>query len=234
MADARALALLAFALLAGCAHPPLKLYEGPDRPATELATLTVPEEVEVISVNGKDVEGARGLMRKGDAVLQLAPGRYEVLAFYREIWQTGDAHDTLKSDPALFDVDAAAGGQYRIGYDAPRTYEEAQRLAARFSGWVEDRATGTRTPSRDSGLAFRKGLAGTLGSSEALVGAPSRAGGGQGIAPLPPATATPGTLPTSTSLPPVPPDALQAMKDWWAHATPQERQAFRQWIDGRQ
>lgn len=183
--------------------------------------LAVPEAIEVVSVNGRAIEGARGLMRKGDVSLELAPGRYEVLAFYREIWPLADGHDTLRSDPVLFDLQAHAGGRYRLGYEVPAGYEAAQRLAADFSGWVEDQASGTRTPSRDSGLGFRNGLAGALGSGDALVPVAARHQGGQGVAPLP-------ETPTAAA----PPDeALRRMQQWWQQASPEQREAFRRWVD---
>ena len=210
--------LLAALLLAGCASKPLQLYEGAPRPAAEVAVLTVPEAIEVVSVNGRAIEGARGLLRKGDVALEFAPGRYEVLAFYREIWPLADGHDTLRSDPAVFDVQAQAGGRYRLDYAHPAGYEAAQRLAADFGGWVVDEATGARTPSRESGLGFRKGLAGALGSSDALVPVAPRHGQTQAVAPLP--------------APPAPADAhLQQMQQWWEQATPEQREAFRRWID---
>lgn len=141
-------------LLAGCSSPQLKLYDGASNPSTQAARLTMPEAIEVARINGVEVKGASGMWTRGDKVMELAPGRYEVLAYYREIWNQGDQHDVLRSDPALFVLDARAGGRYRIDYAHPAEYREAQRLAAAFSGVLIDEASGTRVPSQASGVRF--------------------------------------------------------------------------------
>jgi hypothetical protein len=148
---------LAMGLLAGCASAPIQLH---DQPGGEGATalIILPEQIEVATVNGLEISGAGGLLRRGDTTLEVAPGRYELVAYYRELWEKGDHHDMFRSDPALFIVEAEAGHRYRLDYTRPANLPEAEALAKDFRGWVEDLETGARTPSQDSGLQFRKGL----------------------------------------------------------------------------
>lgn len=236
---------LALFMLAACANPRLPLYDGAKQSASQVATLTLPEPIEVARLNGVEVKGASGLWTRGDKVLELAPGRYEVLAYYREIWNLGDQHDVLRSDPALFVLDAQAGKRYRIDYERPARYEDAQRLAAAFSGTLIDETSGARTPSKPSGVRFPSGvIAQVSGSSELLPdNGKGRAGEGQVVAPLdapgvPPAATV--ATPRAGVIAPLPePEAatparrddwLVLMQAWWKQAGSEERRAFLRWV----
>lgn len=144
--------------LGACAAPgPLQLYPGDPRPMAQIASVTLPEQLEIVSVNGARVSGGSGPLRRGELTLHLAPGAHELLVFYRETWSVGDNDEILRSDPALFLVEAAAGGSYRIDFDRPRDYSAAQALSAGFRGWTEDLRSGERTPSSASGRADAQG-----------------------------------------------------------------------------
>ena len=253
MSTLRALGLCALLpiALAACVSAPIQLQDGPG--AT--AVIILPEQLEIATVNGLEIASAGGLLAKGDTTLEVSPGRYEVLAFYRELWERGDHHDMLRSDPALFVVDAEAGGRYRLDYARPATAAEARELADNFQGWVENLETGARTPSLDSGLQFRRGLIPAATFDSTLV--PSAASGGsrQRVAPLAqPADAADATAvaaaqrvamtPTEASPPapqsievPVVPlddgDWLALMKGWWNEANAEERREFLRWVGER-
>jgi uncharacterized protein YccT (UPF0319 family) len=242
------LLVLAAAALAGCAADPVTLHDA-EVPRAAVATIVLPEQLEVATVNGLEIEGASGMLTKGDKLLELAPGRYELLVFYRELWDSGDQHEILRSDPALFIVDAAAGGRYRLDYERPANVESARKLAADFTGWVENLATGERTAAQESGLQFRRGLVPALTFDDTLVPAAERSADGQLVAPLP-TGAAPGTVTGAASLPvpaavpayPAAPGAapaavpapegswLDLMKSFWSEASSDERRAFLRWL----
>lgn len=214
---ARAVLLVIFlATAAACATPPIPLHGGLGSDGAS-ASIVLPEQLEIVTVNGLEIEGARGLLSKGDTTLEVSPGRYEVVAFYRELWEHGDQHDMLRSDPALFVVDAAAGGRYRLDYARPASMAEARALAAEFQGWVEAAATGARTSSVDSGLRFRRGLVAAATFDETLVPAAPAVGSGQHVAPLAASDE----------------DWLALMKSWWGEASAEERREFLRWIGDR-
>src|SRR3546814_12286316 len=81
---------------------------------------------------------------KGDKRLELLPGRYQMLVFYRESWDSGSDQDVLRSDPALFTIDAQAAHQYRIDYERPSRYDDARKLSRDFQAWWVDRASGVK------------------------------------------------------------------------------------------
>jgi len=222
---------LALAALAGCASAPVSLHD-PDVPRADLATITMPEQLEVATVNGLEIEGASGMLTRGDKTLELAAGRYELVVFYRELWEWGDQHEVLRSDPALFIVNAAAGGRYRVDYERPADLASARRLAADFTGWVQDLATGERSAAQESGLQFRRGLVPALTFDSTLVPAAERSAGAQLVPPLPAAASAPTPTPTPLSVPAPPPEQswLDLMKSLWSEASSEERRAFLRWL----
>jgi hypothetical protein len=224
-------ACLAAALtLAACTAAPLGLAGDAAPPGAATAVILLPEELELVSINGREIEGAGGLLSKGDKTYEVVPGRYELLVFYRELWERGDHHDVLRSDPALFTVQAEAGARYRLAYERPGTFAEAEALAADFAGWAEDLSTGVRTPSRASGLKFRRGLIPAVTFDDALVPSAASGGGGQFVPPLEGAAeeAPPAQAPTASAAPD--PDWLALMKSWWNQASDDERREFLRWL----
>ncbi|WP_169518302.1 DUF2057 family protein [Solimonas variicoloris] len=239
--------------LAACASPQLRLYEGTAKPAAEVAVITMPEQLEVASINGTEVPGAKGMWNKGDKRLEVLPGRYEALIYYREVWQSGDSSDVLRSrSPALFVIDAQAGHQYRIGYSQPANYEAAKRLAQDFRGWVDDQTSATRTASVDSGVKFKEGVLAQVSGDGGLV-ADHGAEGPRAVQPVRPLPPAPAVAPVA---PPVPAvavpsaaasaaaasaapvagaagrDWVSLMKGWWQQASADERRGFLRWVGG--
>lgn len=161
----RALVLAALVLLGACAqNQPLRLYEGEPRGESDIAVVQVPMELEVMRVNGRRIEGLNTLFSPEKRDLHLEPGQYRILAYYKDLWElSGDTHDIIKTDPALFVLDAEAGHRYRLGFDEPEDIEQARALEQEFSGYVLDTHTGEKTPTRASGLAFQDGILGSLG-----------------------------------------------------------------------
>lgn len=237
---------LMLSMLTACTNPNLRLYDGASQSTAQVAKLTLPEELEVARLNGVEVKGASGLWTRGDKVLELAPGRYEALVYYREVWNFGDQHDVVRSDPALFVVDAEPGKHYRIDYQRPKNYKDAQQLATAFSGVLVDEASGVRIASKPSGVRFPTGVIAQISGSKELVpdNGSGPSGKGQVVAPLGesrmPQAATPAAMPrtdvvmpmagTESAVPVRRDDWLELMRAWWKQANPEERRAFLRWV----
>ena len=246
MFAARRLTILTLILLcSACAQRPIQLYDGkPDG----IATINFPEQLELEQLNGKPVRGAKGMFTRGDKNLEVAaPGRYELMVFYREVLNPQGEHEVVKSDPELFVIDAAAGHRYRIDYERPRNPGEARQLAAAFKGRVEDQSTGARTASVDSGLAFDRSLVAAFQPGSKLVdAAEQQPGAKQVIAPLAipvaaapavsvPATAPPAVMPAAVVAPPTAKsvdtaERLPLLKAWWKQASAEERKLALRWV----
>lgn len=239
------IAVALLTLLAGCTSPQLKLYDGASSSAAQAARLTVPEAIEVARINGVEVKGASGMWTRGDKVMDLAPGRYELLAYYREIWTQGDQHDVLRSDPALFVLDARAGGRYRIDYTHPSDYRQAQQLAAAFSGVLIDEASGAQVPSQASGVRFPTGIMGQIAGASELLPDNGSTASTQVVAPLDAAPETRSAVTSGKRTPAMPNttpplasategDWLTLMQAWWKQASGEERRAFLRWVATQQ
>lgn len=211
----RLLFSLVCVLFAGCSSSPVvKLYEGPERPAAELLTLRVPVELEILTVNDRRVEGAGTMFAFGHRDLQLSPGKYRVVAYYKNLFQlSGDQHEVVKSDPAVFVVEGQAGDRFALGFERPADVEEARRLARHFDGWVENPKTGERQDSTPSGLITTQGFMGVLSGA-----ASSQSAASPTVEPEPAEPEQPGS------------DGFTALQEAWQVATPEERQQFLLWM----
>jgi uncharacterized protein YccT (UPF0319 family) len=237
--------MLMLALTACVQNPVRKLYEGEQRPRSEIAVVRVPIELEVMRINGERIEGLNTLFSPQHKDLHLLPGEYRILAYYKDLWElSGDGHDVVKTDPALFVVNAKAGQTYELGFEEPKNLEEARRLENKFSGYVLNTETGTKTPTRASGLVFKSGIAGSLGEITGVeaVEQTNNSGGrasSSTLAPLKNEQPENGENNTSDSTGESRADPgqtqsdqnyLNMLKAYWSQATQQERRAFLEWI----
>ncbi|HEY9547098.1 MAG TPA: DUF2057 family protein [Solimonas sp.] len=211
----------------------------------------MPEQLEVASINGVEVAAAQGMWNKGDKRLELLPGRYQMLVFYRESWDSGSDQDVLRSDPALFTIDAQAAHQYRIDYERPSRYDDARKLSRDFKAWWVDQASGVKTASTDSGLKFDDGLRALMtGNHELVPDSGGKDADVQRVLPLSaptagsaPASAAPATMPAAPSATASaasqlahvedtspPRDWVALMKAWWQQASIEERREFLRWV----
>lgn len=231
MVPCRALFVLmvSVCLLSACNRSPVvQLYEGTPRADNQVLTVRVPSQIEVYTINGKAVEGANSFFSSGYKDLKLLPGRYEIIAYYKELWDLdADNHEVMKSDPAKFIVEGQAGQFFRLDYDRPRDPEQARQLEADFSGWVENINSGEKIPSRPSGLMLNRGILAPLTGSE------MQAAGGESVAPqsavAPQSQAAAPDGATSDTVAPAA-NYLDTLKAQWNQATPGERREFLQWI----
>lgn len=210
-------------LLAGCGAKSMYVrgYEGEPRPAGEVATLTVPVELEVFEVSGVEVESPS--VDRGSYTLEVPAGEQRLLLQYFVNWPGGSDTDVIRSPGMSLIADFRAGGRYRLEYPVPELRDDALRYAKapqatlvsadgreRVSARVHvnsmsllDRAFGSFRPSREG--------AGPIRSAAAAE---------QDDAPAP-------------TQPPVDQTALERLKYWWQQAGEAERQAFWQWIGSK-
>ena len=219
-------------LLAACqSSPVVKLYDGAERPVSQIAVVQIPETLDIISINGRDPSGINSSLMGSYRELHLSAGQYEIIAFYREIWEpdSTSTHVVLRSEPAIFTVEGRPGGRYVLEYGKPGNVDDARELAADFRGWTRDITSGQRIPTEPSGLA-RPGLL-----SNVNIG---------GIAPVPASEVVmpvPTTSPSATT-PAMPTPVghasgntdggayLDMLKAQWSQASAEERRAFLRWV----
>lgn len=234
--------------LAACSSTPIKLYPGPSLAADKIATLKVPVEIEILSLNGSKVDAAHTLLGTDDQQLQLLPGDYKLLVYYNNIWKTGTkSHEKIKSAPVEFRLTLAANHTYVMDFKHATNTHEAQAFRQHFTPWITDTSNGARTPSKPSGLALDDSLIAQLtGKVKAVVVGPKDTQGNRVIAPLAaPAAASANAVPVPANRPTTAPtrttaaDAtattpaggyLTLLKAQWSQASKAEKRAFLQWV----
>ena len=219
--------------LSACARSPVvQLYDGPAKADSQVLTVSVPSEIEVFTINGKEVDGVNTFFATDFKELKFAPGRYEILAYYKELWQLdADNHEIVKSNPANFVIDGKAGEKWQLDYDKPANVEEGRALEDTFTGWALNTATGEKVAAQESNLILKRGFLAPITGEEVSTAASASVAPQQAVAPAP-ATSAPAPAPAAQAAPaPAPAGSyLDTLKAQWKQATPEERREFLQWI----
>ncbi len=187
----------------------------------QAAELIIPEQFDVLSVNGADYPFTIGLTK----TVQLEPGRNVVVLEYDKIYDAvyGDSHDRIKSAP--FGVVLHVNTTDKLRLEGPHfdTGTEARRYAKSPTVTVlnaEQKAVTVQlVPVQQIGDAL-------VTKTESVVKAESAATAAPASTSLASAPAT--TAPTTASKPAI--NALDMLNYWWQQATPEQRAAFLQGI----
>ncbi|MGB2248478.1 MAG: DUF2057 domain-containing protein [Alcanivorax sediminis] len=221
-----AIALFAL-LLSACAQSPVvQLYDGPAQSDNKVVTVRVPSQLEVFTINGKEVDGVNTFFASDFKDLKLTPGRYEILAYYKELWQLdADNHEIVKTNPANFIVDGKPGDMWVLGYKQPADVEAARAMEDSFTGWAENAVSGEKVAAAQSQLILKRGFLAPVTGEE--VAAPAS----NTVAPQATAASTSAPAPAAGGEPAAAAASyLDTLKAQWNQATPEERREFLQWI----
>ncbi|MEY8247000.1 MAG: DUF2057 family protein [Bermanella sp.] len=120
------IALLATVFM-GCSHQQsLRLYAGPPLASEQEASLILPLEFELLSMDGQKVSSGAQIFRNTDLRIQLPAGPHILVLQYRDIWQIdADNHDTLSSGPLVFDIHMAKQETFLVKTPALTDYWQA-------------------------------------------------------------------------------------------------------------
>lgn len=188
---------------------------------TMAAELLVPEQFDVLMVNGKEYPATLSRTK----TLTLNAGRNVVIIEFDQIYDAdfGDSHDRVRSAPFALVFSVAGTDQLQLtgpeltnGADAKR-YANAPTVQL-VNGQTQTIAVQQLPVSDVNGLL----IADNTGSSQVPPPPPMLlsdvAGGKPHVAP------SPGAAPTATAV--TAPDALQMLRHWWHQATPEQRAEF--------
>ena len=218
--------LLSVMALSGClaTNGVVHYYKGEPKAETQLATVILPEEIDIVAVNSR--KRALPLIRNASYQIKLLPGLNELVLEYSNLWDLdSDNHVTVSSDIVLVSKVMKAGDVYEISVPKFTTIEEMKAYAKDFEVTMVAQSTGDKTVS----TAAKYGVApigvsqlvpqnnklvssikaGVQGESEIVVhGVEDRAHQAQGKY-----------------------SALQNLRYWWEEANTQERELFEDWIN---
>jgi uncharacterized protein YccT (UPF0319 family) len=200
--DAALVAMVTAMSLAGCASQqgPVKVYEGAVRSPAETVQVTAPEQIEIMSIDGREPPPS---FLKSHVTLALLPGEHVFSLRYVELFQiNSDDHEILRSKQAALRFTAAAGSSYRLEIPRQANLDAARKFSKDPQFKLVNVKDGSATDSAPIKSYAEASLIDTI--SKAFEG------GGEARTPV-----------TNTDL----------LKDVWGRATPDERKAFRDWLD---
>jgi uncharacterized protein YccT (UPF0319 family) len=229
---ARSLKVMALILsvltLAACSSgfKRVQTWEGPDAEPSQIATLDTPEQINVLTVNGRKM--GNFLLEDLALTYELLPGENSVVFTHKTIWANSSATDdeeskvnAVVSKPQKVVIDASAGESYEMVMPTPETQRQAERLAANFQATVVD-SQGRKVASAATYTASKPKLP-TLDKSPEqtakIEGEPGQpAVQEERLAAQPKAAAPMNDLPT-----------LDAMKLLWERASADDKKNFLRW-----
>lgn len=197
-----AVAVMMSGLLAGCSTPgPLKVYEGPVRSPAEVVLVSVPEQIEVMAVDGQEPPPS---FLKSRVQLALLPGEHVFSLRYVELFQlNSDEHEVVRSKQAALRFSAVAGSEYRLETPPQKNRDVAVKFAKSPQFNLVNIKDGSATESTAIKSYAEASLIDTIG--KAFSGSGEEAT----------------KLPTN----------LDLLKDVWGRATPEEQAGFRAWLN---
>jgi len=119
--------LCALSLLAGCSTSnTVRLYQGPILGEEFEATLILPMEFDLISLDGQKVSSSAQRFRNSNLNIQLPAGPHTLTLVYNDIWQIDDDnHDTLSTGKLVFDVIMTAKERFTVLTPPLNEYSQA-------------------------------------------------------------------------------------------------------------
>ncbi|TCI01556.1 DUF2057 domain-containing protein [Corallincola luteus] len=189
--------------------------------ATANTTLAIPEEIEVISVDGKDL-GFR-LLNQPDK-LNFAKGEHVLELRYKDLFEDDEgAHAVIKSVPLYVRFAAIENGEFKMLLETPEDEESAEIFAAAPSVQIVNTQDNSVVMTRQ--VTETKQQQNWLASLLALPDADE-----VHTAPAVPTSddlATPQTASSvATGAKPVTPKTLEMLRYWWQEADVATRQQF--------
>lgn len=134
----RVFVLLISLTLLGCTSDKIvKTYDGKVLAKDEVAVLTAPQNITLLSVNGKEVQ--QYLLSNLDVNYALKAGENLVVFKYESIWskakrdeETGARVDVVESEPLEVRIMSKPGAKYNFSFVPASNLREAKELAATF------------------------------------------------------------------------------------------------------
>lgn len=215
-----ALCLVALAVPALAASKTVTAVPAADADRADLATLLLPEALDIELVDGLEYPALRSMFRRGDLAVRILPGEREVALRYNQLFQfNADDHEIVRSGTMVLRFVAEPGQAYRAEHPAFRDVGAAREGVKNFELRIVDEAGSNRITGASQVRRNWRGEQSTtarpdLVSSEAARLAAKEAAG---QAALLPAAAAGGV------------NALDLLKFTWQNATGDERAAFMTW-----
>jgi len=224
--------------LSACAaiKDPVQVYEGAQKPDSEIVKLIVPYELKVEQLDGSSLDTP--YVPGGQYQLHLLPGDHQIMVFYEEYWGDAASGAMEISDFFNFKLTTTAGSRYVFKHTGPTDllYADSGEPASKIKIWVKQQGTEQETQAAGR-------IAGGL-----LASTPRPVDVKEGVIETtdkPPVatntTSAPSTVeasaPTNNDAASIvqaeqivsQQDALERLKFWWKMADDKQRKTFQAW-----
>ncbi len=106
------------------------------------ASLTLPEAIEVLSIDGQKHKGS--FFSIGDKDISLNPGQNQLIVQYDMVWDMSlrDDHERVISKPILLQMNSQSGGAYQLQLPAIHDLQQAKRYIKQPTAIVIDSQSG--------------------------------------------------------------------------------------------
>ncbi|ARU54902.1 hypothetical protein OLMES_0810 [Oleiphilus messinensis] len=224
-------------IVSGCSsNYPVRVYDGPTIPDDQVVVLKVPEDINVISIDGQKMTSY--LLENLSIDYYLKPGPHSVVFQYSGIWSVpsvessdGKANvELIESEYVQLQFSAKPGQHYVLQHETPPSRSSARISATKFKASVVDSnerliATSGKyvVPTVSSDVVGTEAVTLAHQAGDAQIDVASAQGKTSEQAVQQPQS-TQVKLPVSESLP-----TLDAMKVLWQGASKEEKKAFLKW-----
>lgn len=227
---------------------PMYAVPAADKGRADLATLVLPEEIDIEMVDGFNYPGFHDLFRRGDIQVKILPGEREVALQYNQLyeWDAGQ-HEVVKSAVIVVGFTAQPGKTYRVEHVKFRNVEEARKGVENFvvhilddqgknqvfgASQVNRNWKGEETVMKRTDLAAPDAAAAALATRAATAAPVAGAAAAAAAAPVDGMSPAPAASVAAPSTPVTAVDAgpLDQMKSAWQRAGEADRAAFRAWL----
>jgi len=119
---------LVFSLLMACStQQAVRLYEGPALGESLEATLVLPVEFNLLSLDGREVSSFTQGFRNKNINIQLPAGPHTLVIQYEDVWEVDDEnHERITSGNLIIEANMEPQKTYELSYPSLTTLEEAQ------------------------------------------------------------------------------------------------------------
>lgn len=118
-------------LLSACSQQTvMRLYDGPSLGQQYEATLNLPLNFKILSLDNQIIKDKRQKFRNQALNLQLAPGHHELILQYEDLWEIDtDNHQMVSSGPLVFAITLQANEKLIIKHASLMHLEQAKQFA---------------------------------------------------------------------------------------------------------
>ena len=213
-------------LIACQSKPMYQAYTGETKPDNDIATFIVPDEFELLYVDGKSY--SQSFLIDG-VIVKMLPGKHQIVVKYDRIWDIPpDSHEKVVSQPLRLSFTASAGNTYSIGFKELQELKEAKVFAKKPTVHVSDLTNKQIVPTEIKyQLSDESFLASFISNSTSNDNLNNK----NAQEPLSSEDLASDVQPPQVKAGEKDTRALEMLKYWWQQADPQQQNDFMRWLE---